>query len=297
MAKAPRVVPVPTPELKERKLYFDNNKVEDLMLKYRWTGCTNIYLRDKIMSNTEELIRQIIRAHNLHRIYPGQEESAFGDLFQTAWIQIEKTLYKYRARPHCAECYNCLRPKDSCLYEPAPFEYRILIPEDVIKLKLACSNPKCVNYKKIPDAILYRGESKIFNLWSQVARTVILAYIKKESRDTKNSDSYKVHLDTKHESESHAFDRFMDEARRICKYNENFISILQALEKIAGTDDRPYEGIIGKLVQNSNQSRAQVTNFLKLIRLRSDEFSDSPINERPKRHEPGTNSRIFYEDE
>ena len=101
MAKLPEVISFATPTTPDRKLYFDNNKVEDLMLRYRWTGCTDRGMRDRIMENTEELIRQIIRAHNLHRIYPGQEESAFMDLFQTAWVQIERTLYKYKARAHC----------------------------------------------------------------------------------------------------------------------------------------------------------------------------------------------------
>ncbi len=295
--KVPEIVSVPTPEIKERKLYFDNNVVEDLMLRYRWTGCTDVSLRDKIMENTEELIRQIIRAHNLHRIYPGQEESAFGDLFQTAWLQIEKTLYKYKARPHCAACYNIVRPMDSCLYNPPPEEYDILTPQMVAKKGYCCRNAKCVNINKIPSQILYRGESKVFNMWSQVARTVILAYIKKESRDHKNSDSYKTHLDGKHSTKSHVLDRFIQEASTICKYNKNFNVILEALQRIAETDDRPHEGIIGKLVTESGQSRAQVANFLKLIRLRSDEFTDSPINQRPKGTAGGSNPKIFHEDE
>lgn len=270
------VVTFPTPQRAERKLYFDNNKVEDLMLRYRWTGCTDIELRDRIMENTEELIRQIIRAHNLHRIYPGQEESAFMDLFQTAWVQIERTLYKYKARVHCADCYNIVRPMDSCVYEPEQIEYSIITPEDILKKKLKC--PSC---NKTPRKVIYRGTSKIFNLWSQVARTVILAYIKKESRDYKNSDAYKAHLDNKRiPKTSESFARFIQEARNVCKYNKNYLEIVEALEYICRTDDRPYEGIIGKLVKLSGQSRAQVSNFLKMIRLRCNEFTDSPMNDK-----------------
>lgn len=278
MPKVPEIVAIPTPEQPGKKLYFDNNVVEDLLLRYKWTGCTDVRMRDDIMSNTEELIRQIIRAHNLHRIYQGQEESTFMDLFQTAWIQIEKTLYKYRARPHCAVCYNHLRPMDSCLYDPGEFEYGILTPEEVKKRKLKCP---CDN--KIPAKICYRGTSKVFNMWSQVARTVILAYIKKESRDHKNSDAYRMHLDNKHRPESDILNTFIKEARRVCKYNKNFIEILRAVEEIAASDDRPYEGIIGKLVAKSGRSRAQVSSFLRLIRLRQDVFTDSPINQAPGR--------------
>jgi len=75
-----------------RKLYFINEKVEWDLTQYIWTGCTRIELRDSIMSHAAELIRQIIRKQGLHTIYPGQEESAFGDLLQTAWCQLERTL-------------------------------------------------------------------------------------------------------------------------------------------------------------------------------------------------------------
>lgn len=273
--KLPEVVTFPTPNQAEKKLYFDNNKVEDLMLRYRWSGCTDRILRDRIMENTEELIRQIIRAHNLHRIYPGQEESAFMDLFQTAWCQIERTLYKYRAKAHCADCYNPIRPADSCLYDPSPMEYDIISPIEIVKSRLVC--PSCHH---APTRLIYRGTSKVFNMWSQIARTVILAYIKKESRDHKNSDTYRGHLDNKRAPRGEVFKRFLDEARSICKHNLNYLSIIESLEYIVATDDRPYEGIIGKLVRLSGQSRAQVANFLLMVRLRSHEFSDSPLNDK-----------------
>ncbi len=275
----PEVTTVPTPQVPDKKLYFDNNKVEDLMLRYRWTACTDQDLRDKIMENTEELIRQIIRAHNLHRIYPGQEESAFMDLFQTAWVQIERTLYKYKARVHCAACYNIVRPMDSCVYDPPLVNYDMITPSDVIRNKLTCA--KC---GKIPKKIIYRGCSKIFNMWSQVARTVILAHIKKETRDHKNSDAYRSHLDNKRVPKSDdALLRFLAEVKEVCKYNENYVTIVDALEYISKTDSRPYEGIIGKLVRLSGRSRAQVASFLRMIRLRSTEFSDSPINDRSQK--------------
>ena len=178
-------------------------------------------------------------------------------------------------RVHCADCYNPVRPMESCVYEPARTEYNIITPEDVLRNRLKC--PGC---NKIPRKLIYRGTSKVFNMWSQVARTVILAYIKKESRDHKNSDAYRSHLDNKKTPKSsEAFDRFLQEARQICKYNLVHLAILDALEYVYRTDDRPYEGIIGKLVKLSGQSRAQVANFLKIVRLRSSEFSDSPMHD------------------
>jgi len=283
----PEVVNIPTPN--DRKLYFDNNRVEDLMLRYRWTGCTDPDLRDKIMENTEELIRQIIRAHNLHRIYPGQEDSAFMDLFQTAWVQIERTLYKYRARVHCADCFNYVRPMDSCIYSPGDVEYDIIKPRQIADMELRC--PQCM---RVPERIVYRGTSKIFNMWSQVARTVILAYIKKENRDHKNSDAYKTHLDSKNPKKDDTFHRFIKEARQICKYNRTYYKIIDALEHISKTDDRPYEGLVNKLIRLSGQPRSQVTNFLKLVRSRRTEFTDSPDNDR----QPNTKIRsVSYEED
>lgn len=273
--RAPDVILIPTNS--DRKLYFNNNLVEDLLVRYSWTGCTNVKLRDEVMSHAGELIRQIIMTHGLNRIYPGQEESAFGDLYQTAWVQIERTLYKYKARPHCFPCYNINRPQDSMLYDPPVIEYGILRPEEVAQRAFEC--PSC---SQIPPQITYRGTSKVFNLWSQVARTVVLAYIKKESRDYKNQEAYKDHLDRRSDPTTGMFTRFIDEASNICRHSNNHLKILDALKYIMATDERPYEGIIGKLVRHSGQSRAQVSNWLKIMRLRSHEFTDSPINERPK---------------
>lgn len=109
----------PPPEKPKRSYYFINEIVEDQLRLYIWTGCTDVKLRDLVMSHATELIRQIIRKQRLHTIYPGQDDSAFGDLIQTAWSQIERTLYKFRARPHCRKCYNPDRPNDSLLYNPA----------------------------------------------------------------------------------------------------------------------------------------------------------------------------------
>jgi len=241
------------------------------------------------MSHATELIRQIIRKQGLHTIYPGQEESAFGDLLQTAWVQIERTLYKYRSCPHCRNCFNYERPSESLLYRPQNREYGIKTLEEVVKMHRSC--PHC----KVPlsadpvvepvqgryggsASVSYRGMSKVFNMWSQIARTVILAYIKKEGRDRKNSGPYMTHLTTRTRPVSDIMIRFLNEAKEMCRYNDDYLAILSSLEWLMANDERPHDGIIGKLVERSGLSRATVTGFMKFVKLRSLEFTDSPIN-------------------
>lgn len=274
-----------------RRLYFINEIVEFQLALYIWTGCTKVHLRDQIMSHATELIRQIIRKQGLHTIYPGQEESAFGDLLQTAWVQIERTLYKYRARPHCRSCFNPDRPSDSLLYQPGDKEYGIKTMEETISMQKGRRCPHCSNLLSATpaveprqgcyggsDSLLYRGMSKVFNMWSQIARTVILAYIKKEGRDRKNSGSYVNHLGTKSRPLSGIMDRFLLEARELWRYHDDHLKIIDAIAWLAKTDDRPYDGIIGKLVEKTGLSRAVVTSFIQLTKLRSIELSDSNLN-------------------
>jgi len=306
-----------------RTLYFINEIVEDLLRKYIWTGCTRVVLRNSIMEHATELIRQIIRKQGLHTIYPGQDESSFNDLLQTAWIQIERTLYKFRAKPHCRPCFNPDRPNDSTLYLPGELEYGIITYEEMhqrgIKRCPKCATPivedPVVEARQDlyggSESVLFRGNSKVFNMWSQIARTVILAHIKKEGRDRKNSPAYRDHVTRKLKhiapEDGHVASdeleatikeslgahrdimrpaatqlsdvmlRFLAEAREMCKYNEDHLQILDSLENLLKVDDKPAEGIIGKLVEHSGLSRVAVTQFMKVIRLRSFEFTDSPI--------------------
>jgi len=242
-----------------------------------------------IMSHATELIRQIIRKQGLHTIYPGQDESSFGDLLQTAWVQIERTLYKYRSRPHCRKCFNWERPAESLLYQPGDLEYGIKTLDEVVAMHRHC--PKCgIKLTTTPiiepvqgryggsETILYRGMSKVFNMWSQIARTVILAHIKKEGRDRKNSGSYVSHLGNKQKPVSGVMARFLSEIRELNQYDDNHLKIIDALEYLVLNDDRPYDGLIGKLVDQSGLSRVIVTNFLHLVKLRSFELSDSMLN-------------------
>jgi len=204
--------------------------------------------------------------------------------------QIERTLYKFRARPHCRKCYNPDRPNDSLLYAPGEFEYGIVQHHELVHKGIVCC-PKCKT-KLVPGpavkaaqdqyggstTILYRGPSKVFNMWSQIARTVILAYIKKEARDRKNANSYRDYIDNKPKSKDGKVGRFLDEARAVCKYNDDHLKIIDALERIWDTDDRPDNGIISKLVEESELPRTTVASFIRMIRLRSLEFTDSPIS-------------------
>jgi len=250
--------------------YFDNETVERLMHTYVRGSCVEVLLRDEIMTHASELIRQIIKAHNLGQIYPGKDDSSIMDLFQTAWIQIESALYKYEARPHCSICYNNLRPNDSSLSEEYIFE------DEVVKRIKIC--PNC-GVRIIRASIYYRGKSRVFNMWSQVARTVILAYIKKDRRDHKNSDVFKSHIEGRVIGQNCALDRFFTEAREISKYNDDHLKILDAIRQLYMEDERPHEGLISKLVIKTGFSRTCITNFLKMVRLRSHELTDSPVNE------------------
>jgi hypothetical protein len=225
---------LPEHEAKSKGYYFDNYKVEQLLTVYVKGGCVDVKLRDEIMLNAMELLRQIIRTHNFHNIYPGHDPASFGDLFQTGWCQIEKTLYKFN-------------------YEP--------------------------------------GHTKVFNLWSQVAKTVILAYIKREMRDKKNYGSYKNHQINHYKPNSAVLERFINEARSMGQYDEDGLRIVDCLEKLYKIDEKPYDGLIGKLVRLSGLSRQRIVSFLKQVRLRSFEFTDSPLNQERSQLSKGGSSR------
>lgn len=279
----------PAPEIVQKRLYFINEIVEWQLTRYIWTGCTNVGYRNDIMSHASELIRQIIRKQGLHTIYPGQDESSFGDLLQTAWVQIERTLYKYRARPHCRRCFSLERPAESLLYSPEALEYGIKTLDEIVKMRKICPKCKCKLFAGPmvepvqgryagSETILFRGMSKVFNMWSQIARTVILAHIKKEGRDKKNSGSYISHLGTKKKPVSGVIVRLIEELRELYKYDNDGQKIIKALEHLAQTDDRPHEGLIGKLIEYSKLPRQTVSTFLKMVKLRSFEISDSLLN-------------------
>ena len=63
------------------------------------------------------------------------------------------------------------------------------------------------------------------------------------------------------------------------KYNDNHVKILDAIEQLYKEDDRAHEGLITKLVVRTGLSRAIITGFFKIVRMRGHEFTDSPVNE------------------
>jgi intein/homing endonuclease len=113
---------------------------------------------------------------------------------------------------------------------------------------------------------------------SQVAKTVMLAHIKKESRDKRNYGAYKEHLDAKGSKNNFKLERFIEEAKGICGYDDVHMDILNALQNLCEEDDRPHDGLIDKLVKRTGYSRVKISNFIRTIRLRSFEFSDAPVN-------------------
>lgn len=257
-----------------KNFYLDNEAVERLLHRYLEGACTDVNLRDEIMTHASELIRQIIKAHRLSQICPGKDDTTEGDLFQTAWMQIESALYKYNERPYCSSCYNNLRPIESLICD------EFLFAKDLLKKYKKCK--KCKTRFTSPEHIYYKGKSKVFNMWSQIARTVILAYIKKENRDRKNSPVFQNHLENKIAQKSHVLERFLIEARQLCKYNAEYAKLLDVISELYNEDDKPHEGFISKLVLKSGMPRTTITEFLRMIRLRSFEFSDSPVNDEPE---------------
>jgi hypothetical protein len=221
---------------KPRNYYFDNAQVERLLTRYVQGGCIEVKLRNEIMSHAMELIRQIIRTHNLHIIYPGRNQASFYDLVQVAWCQIESVLYKF-----------------------------------------------------VP------GKAKVFNMWSQIAKTVILAHIKKETRDKKNATPYSGHLNERHKNLRCAMmNRFVLEASGMFKYNPEYSRIIKAIDKLCAEDDRPHDGLIGKLAKRAQLSKAKVSSFIRLIRLNGHSFTDSGMGEK-SRHFCVRHSKAHYE--
>lgn len=271
---------IPTPDLEEskKKHYFINEIVEMKLTKYIWTGCTDVYLRDSIMTHANELIIQLIRKQGLFNIYRGHDSSAFNELVHVAYMQIERTLYKYRSQPHCRNCFNYDRPNQSILYKPAPFEFGIITPERLIKLMPKCPHCGAVLSNTTPVepeqglfggnwSVLYRGMSKVFNMWSQVSRTVILAHVKKDTRDLRNTDSYTDFVTRKPISgDNQQYSKIMSEVKNYLWFNEDYCKVVDALIELSAQLD-PDKNFKKKISNLANVDRKTVDNALILIRV------------------------------
>lgn len=230
------------------------------------------------MEHANELIIQLIRKQGLYNIYRGHDPSALNELVHVAYMQIERTLYKYRARPHCRSCFSWDRPNASVLYDPAQFEFGIIHPERLVQMYPKC--PHCGQVLKA-DAyiepsqglyggtydILYRGMSKVFNMWSQVARTVILAYVKKDTRDVRNGDNYSEFIARKHSNgNNEQYASALLQAREQMWFNPAYCDVVDALIELSSETD-PDKNFKKKVCTLSGVERKTVDHALVVLRV------------------------------
>lgn len=109
------------------------------------------------------------------------------------------------------------------------------------------------------------GRAKVFSLWTQIAYTVCMAYIKKETRDAVNVRKWRDGhpaplLDKPKKPEFYAI---MEELREsvLSEYREMVDSLVQVYEQ----DRQPWIGLVGKLVERG-YTRRQARGFLAHIR-------------------------------
>jgi hypothetical protein len=239
------------------------------------------------MDHANELITQLIRKQRLFVIYNGHDPSSFAELVHVAYMQIERTLYKYRARPHCRACFSYDRPNSSVLYNPSRFEFGIVKPYKLVQMIDKC--PHCgadltVGIDNIvepqqglyggTDAICYRGLSKVFNLWSQVSRTVILAYVKKDTRDTRNGDNYTIHINKKpDQNNNEQFVRALIEAKNEIWFNGEYCDVINSLIELSSESDSD-KNLKRKLMEMSGKNKRVVEDSLSVLRVMMNLYSE-----------------------
>ena len=57
------------------------------------------------------------------------------------------------------------------------------------------------------------------------------------------------------------------------EFDEDYILCLNTLRSIIETDDKPYDGLIGKLIEKSGLPRFVITRFIRILRLHSHDFT------------------------
>lgn len=123
------------------------------------------------------------------------------------------------------------------------------------------------------------GHSRLFSQWTQVAKQCILAELKVKVKDLTGYDGLKKHMKRdRHTFKPIDWQRLMSEARDMFQYDDESIQIINHLEHLALNDDNLYECLIGKLIKSTGHNRPRILKFLKELRLRGAELSDSPIN-------------------
>jgi len=302
--------PKPTklkPIKKKRNMYFDNPLVESLLREYVLNGCVHITLRNEIMSHAGELIRQVIRTHGLDHTYGGGE-SSFHDLFQVAWVQIEKTLYKF----DYSEIFTL-----ACMVSDKKRKYKIRgcvvnRNNEYITIRLTRDNiydfggneitfkDGCLMALNVNSIVSRRYDNtKAFNMWSQVVKTVVLAYIKKETRDKKNYNNYSGYLKYRPIGEGKKLSRFLEEAKSFSNFDDEELQILSSIANIAEHGlESASNGLVSKIQESTNLSRMKIVSYLKKLRQCQSEFTDSPTNtEKTWIGNPGGSTRKYNIDD
>lgn len=176
---------------------------------------------------------------------------------------------------------------------------------DTINVEVSNSNTYTINgiisHNCQIESTLYKfnlspGHKKIFNMWSQVARTVILAYIKKENKDVKSNNSYKDHKTTVQKAKPD-FYRLFDEAKIIFKNEPRYLQIIDAINHLYLNDETPHDGMIYKLVSLTGFPKKEINEFLISVKAHSSRFSDSPENLQSKIHRPDRLNYIVDEED
>lgn len=172
---------------KNKNYYFDNDHVERLCRKYVLNGAVDIELRDEILSHARELIENIIRVNKFVQIINHPDYMTFDELLSVATESIESSLYKFNITNK-----YILKNKKVIIGQ--------IIAENDKKILLELQNHKKKLIKKSDIKVIKKFHTKIFGFWSQVAKTSILAFIKKNKRDLRNKERYIDYLIYKHKT-------------------------------------------------------------------------------------------------
>lgn len=119
---------------------------------------------------------------------------------------------------------------------------------------------------------------------SQVARTSMLAYIKKESRHRTKAynDTYKKFIADKDRYHRIDFTRFIEEVRGICNSDDDYLKIVDCIEHLLSNDPKPYDGLIYKILNTTKLPKSVIHAFFEFVRGNGIMFTDSPENQKHK---------------
>jgi hypothetical protein len=241
--------------------YFDNTLVENMVREYVLDGAINIDLRNKIMAHAIELIENVIRVNNFINIMNNPDQTSIDELKSIAWQAIEMSLYKFNATNEY-KLKNNRKIKGQCIEE---LEDRIFVE---------CHDKQIYEIKKCLIKSVKRFHTKIFAFWSQVAKTCILAHIKKDKRDKRNKKHYTEHLLIRNKT-IRKYDikisEFIDEAKKIFMDSTSH-KILDSLFQIYITYMEIPKSIEKEICQISKLNPKLVKQFFNNLRKHEDLF-------------------------